>query len=339
MEAAVVKPRPRIRAVVRDGLNRFMLIDAWETDEKESIRLAVSRVHLASVGRSVRGIKFSLYYPLGWLVKIKPGLGAPKIDFSVDQTEMIAVIKLLAVPVHLKFANYWEEYKDVDWEQLQQIEQHVNRLTVIDDPRLLKFSAFVNGVAPHLLDEFNALHRHKIHRLDVSLRDLSSYTVQSNQVISLSIKALGIVIPHVYDQSTFSSDSIESFRRRFPALEDLHIVCYNNGRVQDLSAYFTKLWAKCLGIRDRLHVAGLKRLFVTVKHECFFHGTENTWFERLKQVEPFDKATSTIDRSCNCVRMFLKHNEPRGPKPTFVLIKGIFWPDVEEDKETAEVSR
>ncbi|KAI6242406.1 hypothetical protein M3Y99_00226000 [Aphelenchoides fujianensis] len=123
MEAAIVKPKPRIRAGasdVRDKLNRFMLIDAMETaDDKheettEFIRLAlVSRAHLASVRRTVPGmIKFERTHQ-EWLLRLKVGLGAPKIAFPVDQTEMSAIIKLLGVPVHLKFGGYYGKWYTV----------------------------------------------------------------------------------------------------------------------------------------------------------------------------------------------------------------------------------
>ncbi|KAI6181941.1 hypothetical protein M3Y99_01972200 [Aphelenchoides fujianensis] len=361
MESAIVKPK-RIRAAVRDRLIRFLLIDAAETGGHENegfLRLArlasISRAQLASVRRSVVKIKFKHTSGYELLLRLNLGVGAPKPAFTVDQAEMIAIIRLLGVPVCLRF------YVDVDWKKLDSIERYVNELTVLHVSPA--FSAFVNTVAPHLrvlhsgwshlerlpplelerariygrFDEFNDLHLHKIHRLDVSIGDLSSYSVQSDRVVSSKITSLGILVPLVFDWATFPCDSIEAFARRFPALEDLHITCKYVKDIPDLSAYFTKLWAKCLEIRDRLHVAKLKRLFITIKHYgCDFQGRPNDWFEKLKLVEPFHEASSTIDPHNNCVRMFLKHNEPRGPKPTFVCIKGDFHWQLQENGEPIE---
>ncbi|KAI6240469.1 hypothetical protein M3Y99_00455400 [Aphelenchoides fujianensis] len=364
MEAAIFKPKPQMRAAVRDGLNRFHLVNKMETDKTKGtahlVRLAlISRANLESVRRTARGIKFERKHGK-WLLRLKLGVGRPKIAFLIDQTEMIAIIQLLDVPIHLKFGDPLSKLRDGVWKELHQIEGHVNALGVFryfdsfdfgsfdfDSP---EFSAFIGSVAPRLrvlhstwdllprfppldletarlyntTDDYSELNRHKIRRLDVSLRDLPLYTTQSTQVVSASIKSLGLIVACVLDWSTLPYDSIEGFSRRFPSLEDLHIICKYYEEVPDLSAYFTALWAKYLEIRDRLHVGGLKRLFITIKHDCHFLGTPNDWFEKLKQVEPFHEATSTIDRSKKCVRMFLKHNEPRGQKPTFILIKGGF---------------
>ncbi|KAI6192521.1 hypothetical protein M3Y99_01928600 [Aphelenchoides fujianensis] len=338
MEAAVVKPKPRIRAAVRDRLNRFQLVHAAETKgekNEEFVRLArlasISRAQLASIRRSIAKLKFRLRDD-ELLLTLNLGNGAPKTVFTVDQTEMIAIIRLLGVPVHLSF------WMDVDWKKLESIGRCVNALTVLHDSPA--FSAFVNREAPHLrvltskwtllarlpsldlerariygeFQEDNDLDRHKIHRLDVWL----------DQVISSSIKSLGLMVPCVIDCATSLYVVIEGFARRFPSLEDLHIVCKYRNDINYFNAYFPYLWEDCLNFRDRLNVPGLKRLFLTIKYDCSFRGTKADWFEQLKQVEPFHKATFTIDQSKKCVRMFLKHNKPRGPKPMFVLIKGDF---------------
>ncbi|KAI6225190.1 hypothetical protein M3Y99_01369000 [Aphelenchoides fujianensis] len=362
MEAAVVKRKPQMRAAVLDGLNRFQLVDAMETDEKKgSIRLvrlaSISSAQLASVRRTTRKLKFH-WTGRNWLLRMNFGLNAPKIVFSVDQTEMIGIIQLLGMPVHLKIGEYWERLENVDWEGLQQTEQYVNSLTVYKYYDSLEFSAFISSVSSQLkmlsstwsvlaqlppLDlkrarlyepfgDFNELNRHKIHRLEVPAHFLYYHLkLKTNQGIFSSIKSLGIV--HIRDSADFPYDSIEAFSRRFPSLEDLHIVCEYREDVWVLKDYFTVLWAKCLEIRDRLHALSLKRLFLTIKHDCTFQGTKSDWFEKLKLVQPFDNATSTVDRSNECVRMFLKHNEPRGPKPTFFHIKGdFFW--FNEDENT-----
>ncbi|KAI6225349.1 hypothetical protein M3Y99_01347800 [Aphelenchoides fujianensis] len=365
MEATVVKPKPRIWAAVRDGLNRFHLVDKMQTGIKNGagqlVRLAmISRAHLESVRRTARGIKFKLDYST-WDMKLNLGLGTPKVSFPVDPTKMSAITRLLHVSVHLTFAySRPPSFETVDWEKLRGIETHVNALSVYHKFDSSDFSAFIGNVAPQLkalnstwdllaqfppLDleraqlyhspgDFSELNRHKIHRLEMPvyyLDDRSGFP--RNQVISSSIKSLGIM--QICNWKKFPYNSIEVFRRRFPSLEDLYINCkYEQDEdmpdLRDLSAYFTKLWAKGLEIRDRLHVAGLKRLFLTVKHGCGFDGTKDEWFENFGQVEPFNEATSTIDRFNECVRMFLKHNEPRAAKPTFVLIKGNFWWSVQE---------
>ncbi|KAI6242405.1 hypothetical protein M3Y99_00225900 [Aphelenchoides fujianensis] len=362
MEAAVAKRKPQIRAAVRDGLNRFYLVDTMETSDHENKKFArlarlasISRAQLASVRRSIVRVKFKHTSGYELLLRLNLGVGAPKPAFTVDEAEMIAIIRLLGVPVCLRF------YVDVDWKALESVGRYVNELSVLHVSPA--FSAFVNTVAPHLrvlhpgwshlerlpplelerariygrFDEFNDLHLHKIHRLDVSIGDLTSYSVQSDRVVSSKIKSLGILVPLVFDWATFPCDSIEAFARRFPALEDLHITCKYVKDIPDLSAYFTKLWAKCLEMRDRLHVMPVKRLFLTIKHNCRFHGRPTDWFEKLKLVEPFHEASSTIDRPNKCVRMFLKHNEPRGPKPTFVCIKGDFHWQLQENGDPVEV--
>ncbi|KAI6238360.1 hypothetical protein M3Y99_00698000 [Aphelenchoides fujianensis] len=302
MEAAVIKSKPRIGAAVRDGLNRFCLVEAMETDEKKGlIRLvrlaAISRVHLVSVRRTARGIKFQLCDE-DWQLKLKLGLGAPKIAFPVDQREMFGIIGLLGVLVHLTFSYDMSTYTSVDWKDLQRVAKYVSALSVYDEADSPDFFAFIDTVAPHLkmlnstwslltrfpplylkrarlydppYNDFSELNRHKIHRLDVPafVPDHLS-EIQSNQIISRSIKASGIL--HIRNWVDFPYDSIEIFCCCFPSAEDLHIVCEYERSVGDLDAYFTALWAKCLEIRDRLHVAGLKRLFITIKHNCNFQG-------------------------------------------------------------------
>ncbi|KAI6230548.1 hypothetical protein M3Y99_01048200 [Aphelenchoides fujianensis] len=332
-----------------------------ETDQtKGATQLVVSRAHLESVRRSARGIKFKLDCST-WDVKLNLDLGTPKISFPIDEAGMIGIIKLLAAPVHLKFGYERSGYKGVDWTELYQIAKYVNGLTVYHQFDSPEFFGFISSLSSHLkvltsswsvlarfppLDlerarlyhppnDFSELNRHKIHRLDVPAFVISYLSeLQGNQVISSAIKSLGIL--HIRYWPDFPCYSIEVFCRRFPSLEDLHIICENEEDVEDVSVYFTELWAGCLEIRDRLHVAGLKRLFITIKHDCDFLASEIDGFEKLKQVEAFDKASSTIDRSNECVRMFLKHNAPRGPKPTFLLIKGEFHWSMQEDEETNE---
>ncbi|KAI6240483.1 hypothetical protein M3Y99_00457000 [Aphelenchoides fujianensis] len=313
MEAAIFKPKPRMRAAVRDGLNRFQLVDKMETadDKHEGTtqlkRLAlVSRAHLTAVRRLAAASKFILDR-CAWRVNMELGIGASKSAFSADQTEMRAIIELLGVPVYLKFGCCIRTSKDIDWHELQQIGKY---------------------------DDYSELNRHKIRRLDVPVYELDDYSgSESNQVISASIKSLGIL--HISDWAAFPYDSIEAFSRRFPSLEDLHIVCKHEEQVQDLRAYLKALWTKCLEIRDRMHVAPLKRLFITIKHDCSYRGTKSDWFKTVKRVEPFDKATVVVTPSKKRFRMLVKHNEPRGPKPTFICIKGDFewWYEYEETDE------
>ncbi|KAI6242414.1 hypothetical protein M3Y99_00227000 [Aphelenchoides fujianensis] len=368
MKAAVFKPTPQMRAAVRGGLNRFCLIDAALTDADDFegflklARLAlISRAHLESVRRSARGIKFQ-QGEYSWLLKLDLGLGTPKIALQLDITQMIGIIQLLDVPVYLKLGDDLRSNDEVDWEELGQIGRWVHSLGIWHECDYSDFTEFINSVAPHLKvlnstwpvltqlpplelerirlydppKDLSELNRHKIRRLDLPVDDLKDFSgLSSDEVLPPSIKSLGFV--HVDDWTPFPYDSIGGFCRRISQLEDLHIICEHKWRVRNVKTYFPHLWAQCLEIRDRLHVSGLKRLFVTIKHDCIFDGKKSDWAKTLKQVEPFDKASSPIDRSKKCVRMFLKQNEPRGPKPMFVLIKGIFRWSLQENGEPVEV--
>ncbi|KAI6242536.1 hypothetical protein M3Y99_00220200 [Aphelenchoides fujianensis] len=333
MEAAVVKPKPRIRpgaASVRDGLNRFLLFDSYYFNRKKTtlqlMRLAsLSRAQLTSVRRSVRGIRPGRTSS-GCVVTSKLSVAADKAEFWVGKNEMGAFAQLLNVPVSLFMDDIF--LNDGDGEELKAIKNFVNGLIVsnsVDSPHVTKF---IKRVAPQLkrlkcygpyleqfppLDleklvlhmfeiDYNELRRHKIRRLDTHMCE-TDREYSNGQILSESIKSLGLTQCNAIE---LLADRIEAFCRRFPALEDLHIICD-------------------YALRDQLNIPVLKRLFFNVKHRCEYFGTKTDWIHTLEQAEPFDKATFTIDRTNNCVRMFLKHNEPRGPKPFFFHVKGSFW--------------
>ncbi|KAI6242527.1 hypothetical protein M3Y99_00219300 [Aphelenchoides fujianensis] len=356
MEAAVVKPKPRIRAAVRDGLNRFCLVDKMkvESDKHEGTtqlkRLAlISRAHLASFRRSARGIQFDHVYP-EWRPQLDLGIGAPKVVFPVDQTEMRGIVKLLAVPIHAEigYDPYW--YKDAACKELKGIENFVNDLHLRSFSDSSAFPEFVECVAPHLkqlecppfvlgrlppldleklvLDftlsgiDYGQLSRHKVRRLDVPMYEIHRHGYLNGQVLSASISSLGL---NGSNAINFRHELIETFCRRFSALEELHIFVDYTGPMKALDEHFKNLWTACLELRDQLNVPGLKRFFFTFEHDCNFFTCENSdWIENLKQVEPFDKATFTIGRDSKDVRMFLKHSRPRDAKPVFLHIEGDF---------------
>ncbi|KAI6242512.1 hypothetical protein M3Y99_00217800 [Aphelenchoides fujianensis] len=379
MEAAVVKPKPRIRAAVRDGLNRFCLVDKMkvESDKHEGTtqlkRLAlISRAHLASVRRSARGIQFDHVYP-EWRLQLDLRIGAPKVVFPVDQTEMRGIVKLLAVPIHAEigYDPYW--YKDAACKELKGIENFVNGLHLRSFSDSSAFPEFVERVAPHLkqlecppfvlgrlppldleklvLDftlsgiDYGQLSRHKVRRLDVPMYEVHRNGYLNGQVLSASISSLGLKASHVLD---LPHEALDAFCRRFPALEELHIFDNNTRRMKELDEHFKKLWTACLELRDQLNVPGLKRFFFTIRHDCTFFTRKNSdWIAKLKQVEPFDKASFIIDSSSKDVRMFLKHSRPRDAKAVFLRIEGHFqclddWSDddstdeEEEDEEMEE---
>ncbi|KAI6242356.1 hypothetical protein M3Y99_00236200 [Aphelenchoides fujianensis] len=353
MEAAVVKSKPQMRAAVRVGLNRFQLVDKMETDMEKGTaqlkRLAlISRAHLASVRRSARGIKFE-QWEHNWRLQLDLGIGAPKTTFPATQTEMRGIVKLLAVPIHvdLRYNHYW--HKDVACKKLKGVESFVNCLTVRDYSDFAPFGEYNDCVAPHLkqpecpsdalppfppLDlerlvfdytafgvNYDLLSRYKIRRLDVPMWEITR-DFMSDPVLSTSITSLGL---NVSNAINFRHELIEAFCRRFSALEELHICVDFTGPMKALDEHFTNLWAACLELRDRLNISGFKRLFFTFDHDCNYFTCENSdWIEKLKQVEPFDQATFTVDRFTKDVRMFLKHNRPRDAKAVFVCIKSDF---------------
>ncbi|KAI6242391.1 hypothetical protein M3Y99_00239800 [Aphelenchoides fujianensis] len=349
MEAAVVKPKPRIRAAVRDGLNRFQLVGKLETDEKQGAtqlkRLAaISRAHLASVRRTARGIKFEAR-GYDWRLEIDLGIGAPTVEFSINQTEMSAIVKLLNVPIHMDLGGNCQSYDQVVCKEMKGIVNFVNGLSLNYFLFFPDFTQFIKCVAPRLkhlkcpssvlarfprldlerlelveTDNYAHLRRHKIRRLDVPRWEINR-AFPVGQVLSASITSLGL---HAMDVFVSSCKPIKTFCRRFSALEELHVFANYGGRINQMEDHFKTLRTACIKLRDQLNIPGLKRFFFTIEHGCVFYGTQADLIEKLKQMEPFEKATFTIDRPNKRVRMFLKHNEPRGQKPTFVCIKGDF---------------
>ncbi|KAI6240468.1 hypothetical protein M3Y99_00455300 [Aphelenchoides fujianensis] len=309
-----------MRAAVRDGLNRFQLVDAMETYEKKgSIRLvrlaAISRAHLVSVRRTARGIKFELKHFV-WRLKMDLGIGAPAVDFAVNPKKTVGIAQLLVVPVYLAFDPM--SLKNADLKVLKKLGKFVNCLDLWGWCKSLAFADFIKTVTPQLKElrcyagflnrfspldleklvlhqtpyDYTELNRHKIRRMDVAEHEV--YRIfPSNQVLSASITSLGL---RARDFSHFSLKYTETFCRRFTALQELHIIADSQNFSDDFVAQFKQLWAKCLELRDQLNISGLKRFFFKFKRSspCWKYGRPKfKWMEQLKQVEPFDKATFT----------------------------------------------
>ncbi|KAI6242438.1 hypothetical protein M3Y99_00229500 [Aphelenchoides fujianensis] len=350
MESAVVKRKPQIRAAGRDGVNRFQLVGKMEAkgDKHEGTiqlkRLAlISRAHLASVRRNARGIKFERQ-DFKWRLLLDFRIGAPKVEFPTSKAEMREVAKLLGVPIRLAFGFNLLSF--AEWRELEQLGTLVNGLAFMHVPEPPAFAEFVERVASHLkqlewpsyalahfppLDleklvlvdkEVNYAHlgRHKIRRLDVRIDEIHR-RFTSGQVISASITSLGL---NGSDATNFRHELIEAFCCRFSALEELHISIKYSGVRNVLGGDFKGLWENCLELRDQLDVPRLKRFFFVLEHDCTFRGNKTEWIDKLKQVEPFNKATFTVDRSSSLVRMFLKHSRPRDAKPIFFHIDSCF---------------
>ncbi|KAI6239943.1 hypothetical protein M3Y99_00528000 [Aphelenchoides fujianensis] len=364
METAVVKRKPRLRAGASDApdkLNRFLLVDAMRADKTKGaaqlVRLAsISRAQLASVRRLAAGIKFELDGEK-WRLKLEQGFGTPPILFVLSQKEMCGVAELLAVSLSLALDPAF--LKSVDWEELKRTENFVNGVVLYDTPKSPDLLEFIGRVAVQLKElecdasylkrsppfdldklvlhgprvDYKALGRHKIRRLDVPMWELGR-NHSADLVLPASITSLGLV-EHL---SLFnaSPDAVNEFCRRFPALEDLHLIGSFRITAQDLVTHFKDVWAKCLELRDRLVFPGLRRIFFSTGYPKRYSISKPKpgWMEQLKQVEPFDKATVQFNPSTNSVRVLLKHNEPRGPKPCFFEIENNFyWPEVEETSE------
>ncbi|KAI6242525.1 hypothetical protein M3Y99_00219100 [Aphelenchoides fujianensis] len=336
MEEAAVRPKPQMRAAVRDGLNRFQLVDAMNREPKNGA------TKLARLARAARGVKFARD-SFNWRLMLNLGIGAPKVEFPATQTGMREIAKLLDVPIHVDLGATYRSYTGAACKELKGIENLVNGLTIAYFPPSLAFAKFVGRVAPRLkqleypsfvlerfppldleklvlVDEkvyYAPLGRHKVCRLDVPIweigRKFTSGRVLSASITSFGLKGNNVLFIHC--------KAINAFCRRFSALEEFHISA--------LDEHFKKLWAKCLELRDQLNVSGLKRFFFTFEHDCNFFTCKNSdWIAKLKQVEPFDAAPFTVDRSSNLVRMFLKHSRPRDAKPVFFHITGDFrWRD------------
>ncbi|KAI6240449.1 hypothetical protein M3Y99_00452800 [Aphelenchoides fujianensis] len=266
---APVEPKPRMRAAVRNGMNRFSLLAAMMADERKAgthiIRLAaISRTHLAALRNAVRGIKLEGIKYGGFLLHLNLGPASPTVEFAVKEKDVVEdMVKLLRVPVHLD--PYWME--DVDWEEWLQIAELVNGL-IADDCKCPIFSEFLERVIPHLKElecsgcflerfppldldklvisglgiDYEVVRRHKIRRLDVSIWEIER-EFPTDHVLSTSIKALGLSDPSVQQ---LSSGAIEAFCRRFPALEDLHFTGTLFGTKETLNEHFKQTWSECL---------------------------------------------------------------------------------------------
>ncbi|KAI6232646.1 hypothetical protein M3Y99_01000300 [Aphelenchoides fujianensis] len=354
MEAALVKSKPRIRAAVRDGLNRFLLVGKMETesDKHEGTiqlkRLAlISRVHLASLRRSARGIKFK-QKGCEWRLQLDFGIGAPEFVSSADHAEMRGIVKLLAVPIHVDLDISHRSYTNAACKELKGIENFVNGLTLRSFPESPPFAEFVESVIARLkhlkcppfvfkrfplLDleklvlidfasrvDYEIVGRHQIRRLDVSMWEIHR-NFTSGQVLSASITSLGLNVSNAID---FHHELIEAFCRRFSALEELYINVDFTDPMKNLDEHFKNLWTASLKLRNELNMPRLKRFFFTFEHDCTVYDSNTEWIEKLKPVKPFDQTTLTVNRSSKQMRMFLKHSRPRDAKPVFFHIKGGF---------------
>ncbi|KAI6225367.1 hypothetical protein M3Y99_01350000 [Aphelenchoides fujianensis] len=363
MEAPLVEPRPRLRAAAaRDGLNRFLQIHAMRTDEKKAplqlVRLAaVSRAQLASLRRHVAELTLTLWAN-GWHWFL-PDVGLDSLAgrTAIRPKVMSGIGKLLRLPVQLNLVDT-AGLKNVDWVEMGQIEEFVSDLDLRENPHQFPaLSEFVNRVTPQLknlqcstdvlnlfssldLDKLrlfgsdgllDALSRHTIRRLDV-YTTLVLRESAKEQLFSASIKALGFV--EGIDLLEVPSESIVAFCRRFPALEDLHFSVHHYEERRDKEAYYKWMWESILRLRDRLIVPGLKRLFFKIQHLDCSGLKKPGWVGRLKQVEPFDKATFSIYPFDERAYVFLKLSWPTEQLPTFFRIEGdYYWNDEFENKE------
>ncbi|KAI6192501.1 hypothetical protein M3Y99_01930500 [Aphelenchoides fujianensis] len=346
---APVIPKLRMRTVVRNGVNRFSLLAAMVADERKAgthiIRLAaISRTHLAAFRDAVRGIKLAGIEYGGFLLHLDLGPASPMVEFAVKERDVVEdMVKLLRVPVHLD--PCWME--DVDWEEWLEIAELVTGLTA-DECECPVFTAFVDRVIPHLKElkchesylkrfpplsldklvicdlrvDYEALRRHKIRRLDVRSWEVER-EFPPDHVLSTSIKALGISDPSA---QLFSSGSIETFCRRFPALEELHFTGTFSGTEEKLDEHFKQTWSECLKFRDRVDIPSLKRLFFTFNETLIFDNRdpEPDWMQKLKQTAPFNQAVFWVDPVNDHERMFLNHSCLEGPKPSFFHIEADF---------------
>ncbi|KAI6239942.1 hypothetical protein M3Y99_00527900 [Aphelenchoides fujianensis] len=102
---ADVKPKPRMRAAVRNGVNRFSLLAAKMADENKAatqlFRLAaISRTHLAALRSAVRGLKVSEIEDGESSLKLEFGPSTPTIELAVDRAEIDGILRLLGAPAH-----------------------------------------------------------------------------------------------------------------------------------------------------------------------------------------------------------------------------------------------
>ncbi|KAI6238361.1 hypothetical protein M3Y99_00698100 [Aphelenchoides fujianensis] len=102
---APVKPKPRMRAAVRNVVSRFSLLAAKMADENKAatqlVRLAaISRTHLAALRNSIHGVKFEEIRDEGLSLKLDLGSSTPAIELAVARAEIDGIFRLLGVPVH-----------------------------------------------------------------------------------------------------------------------------------------------------------------------------------------------------------------------------------------------
>ncbi|KAI6239934.1 hypothetical protein M3Y99_00526500 [Aphelenchoides fujianensis] len=102
---AVVKPKPRMGAAVRDGVNRHLLLAAKAADERKTATqllrwAAISRTHLAAFRSAARGIKIDEIEDGRSSLKLEFGPTCAAIEFAVARAEINAIVRLLRAPAH-----------------------------------------------------------------------------------------------------------------------------------------------------------------------------------------------------------------------------------------------
>ncbi|KAI6219339.1 hypothetical protein M3Y99_01662300 [Aphelenchoides fujianensis] len=365
-------PRPRIRpTAVRDGLNRFLLIDAMCTKKKTGplrlMRLASgSRAQLASARRTARGFEFRLVRT-GPTLKLDLGVGSSVVEFPVSQQKMSAIARLLRIPLHLDL----ECAKHVDWEEMQRVEEFLDSVTIGPRQKSPGKAAFINRVLPRLQElkchayfvkrlpplaleklvlrderanylDFESLSRHRIQRLDVD-RWAVNTRLPPDRVLSPTVKSLSLVTAFSRYPWHLDSDAVKTFCGRLPALEELHVESNLHNPARDFVEYFSELWTECVDFRERLNVPGLKRIFVTTKLKFSFYSGDFDfdWMRKVRAKEPFDRATFWTDPVNEHERMSLvvRYDWPDGPKPTVFHIEAECYPRGKpEEKEPSDSS-
>ncbi|KAI6234229.1 hypothetical protein M3Y99_00818800 [Aphelenchoides fujianensis] len=339
------------------------------------MRLAsISRAQLASVRRTARDLEFRLLR-CGPTLKLDLGVGWSVVEFPVSQQEMSAIAQLLRIPLHLNL----EWAMDVDWEEMQRVEEFLYGLTVEPCHESPGKAAFLNRVLPRLQElkcppylskrlppldleklafsygrttsfvlaslifcgflgvDYESLSRHRIHRLDVDRWAFGSQ-FPPNRILSPTIKSLGLVTAFSQYEWTPDCAAIQAFCQRFPALEELHVINHISNVTDDFVGYFSELWSeKCLELRERLNVPGLKRIFVTTSLKFSYSSADFNfdWMRKVRAKEPFDRATFWTDPVSEHERMSLvvRFDWPDGPKPAIFRIESDCYLYPEHKKE------
>ncbi|KAI6239202.1 hypothetical protein M3Y99_00594300 [Aphelenchoides fujianensis] len=346
----LAEKKPRIRPIDgRDGLTRFLLLQAHATDRRQTatqfLRLAsISRAQSASVRRSVRRLNFCIAGVAQSLV-LDLGDGTPSVELLVDHAAVRRTARLLRLPVQVSMGCMTRE----NWEQLDELLEVVEGLKASHNDYRPAFAEFRDNVAPQLKElecsprdlerfppltlqklvltttpvDYEELNRHTIHRLDVPLAEVER-NHPTTLVMPASIRSLGLV--KRWGKSEPAPAMIAAYCRRFPSLDELRL-CFHSATAQDqLDEQLKALWTRCLEIREAVDFPGLKRLFFTVKHVAGgdFASSLHEWAQPLKASPPFDGATFSVTPLDGHERVRLVHRLewPNGDKPACFRIEG-----------------